>query len=53
MNNQEKLKIIREKAKKDAEKLFKEKTKDVQKELEKTFNLGNPKNLIKPDNKDE
>jgi hypothetical protein len=53
MNDQERLKIIKEQAKKDAEKIFKEKPKDVQKELEKTFTLGNPENLIKPDNKDE
>lgn len=53
MNEQERLKAIREKAKEEAEKLFKEKPKDVQKELEKTFTLGNPENLIKPDNKNE
>ena len=53
MNDQESLKTISDKAKQDAEKIFKEKPKGVQKELEKTFTLGNPENLIKPDNKDE
>lgn len=53
MTDQAKLKAIREKARKDAEKLFKEKPKEIQKELEKTFSLGNPENLVKPDNKDE
>jgi hypothetical protein len=53
MNELEKLKLIREKAKKDAIELFKEKPKEMQKELEKAFTLGNPENLIKPENEDE
>jgi len=53
MNEQERLKIIKEKAKIEAEKLFKEKPKDVQKELENTFSLGNPENLVKPENENE
>lgn len=53
MNDQAKSKSIREKSRKDAEKLFKGKPEEARKELEKTFSLGNPENLVKPDNKNE
>jgi len=53
MNDQERAQYAVEKAKESAKKLFKEKPKSIQKELEKETVLGNPENLVKPDNKDE
>ena len=53
MNDQKRIKEAKEKAKESAKELFKRKPKDIQEELEKETTLGNPENLIKPDNKDE
>lgn len=40
-------------AKKSAKQIFKEKSDEIKKELEKEAVLGNPENLIKPDDKNE
>lgn len=53
MTLEERIKKARERAKKSAEQLFKPLPKDIQKELEKETTLGNPENLVKPDNKGE
>lgn len=42
-----------EAAKSSAKQIFKEKPEDIKEELEKETTMGNSKNLVKPDNKDE
>lgn len=51
--NEEELKKIRDKAKESAKELLEEIPDDLKEELKKETVLGNPDNLIKPDNKDE
>ena len=53
MNHNDRIKKAIEKAKESANQIFKEKPDEIKKELEKETTLGNPENLIKPDNKDE
>ncbi|WP_153301518.1 hypothetical protein [Endozoicomonas arenosclerae] len=53
MTLEERIKKARERARKSAEQLFKPLPKEIQEELEKETALGNPENLVKPDNKDE
>lgn len=53
MNVGEIIKKAKEKAKESAKQIFKEKPDEIKEELEKETTLGNPDNLIKPDNSDE
>ncbi len=53
MKDDKRLKEAKERAKKRAEEIFKAKPKDIEAELEKESVLGNPKNLVRPDNVDE
>ena len=53
MTLEENIKQAKEKARESADQIFSEKPDEVKKELERETVLGNPENLIKPDNKDE
>lgn len=48
----EELKKIQDKAKKSAKELLEDIPEELKQELKKETVLGNPENLIKPDNKD-
>ncbi|WP_433998961.1 hypothetical protein [Endozoicomonas sp.] len=50
---EEHIKKTRERARKSAKQLLKPLCRDIQEELKKETTLGNPENLIKPDNRDE
>ena len=53
MIDNEKLEKAKEKAKKRAEEIFMPAPSEIEEELKKETTLGNPKNLILPDNKEE
>ena len=53
MIDSENLKKAKERAKKRAEKIFAPAPADIEEELKKESVSGNPKNLIRPDNKNE
>ena len=53
MNADKTLKEIEEQLKKSSDEIFKKKSAEIQKELEKETTLGSPKNLIEPSNKKE
>lgn len=53
MSSEERYKQAEEKAKESSKELFKEKPKEIEEEFKKETILGNPENLVKPDNKDE
>jgi hypothetical protein len=53
MNDHEKLEKIKEKMKQRAKEIFKPAPPEIEEELKKEKTLGNPKNLISPDNKEE
>ena len=53
MNLEERIKYAKEKAKESAQEIFKEKPEDIKEELEKDTTMGNPENLVKPDNQEE
>ncbi|WP_170941645.1 hypothetical protein [Cellvibrio mixtus] len=53
MNDHEKLEAIKEKMKQRAKEIFKPAPTDIEDELKREKILGNPKNLIRPDNKEE
>ncbi len=53
MTLEEKIKKAEEKAKESIVQIFNEKPDEIKKELEKERILGNPENLIKPDNENE
>lgn len=53
MNDDEKLEEIKEKMKKRAKEIFKPAPPEIEEELRREKTLGNPKNLIIPDNKEE
>lgn len=53
MSPEERIKLEKEKAKESSKELFKEKQKDVKEEFEKETVMGNPKNLVRPESKEE
>ncbi len=53
MNENERIKEIREKAKEAAKELLEELPEDIEEELRKEKTLGNPENLSKPEHNDE
>lgn len=53
MNNQKQLEKIKEKMKERAKEIFSPAPPEIEEELKKETTLGNPKNLVSPDNKDE
>ena len=53
MTPEDRIKQAKEKAKESAKRIFKKKTEDIQEELENESIMGNPENLVKPDNEDE
>lgn len=53
MIDNEKLEAIKEKMKQRAKEIFKPAPPDIEEELKKEKTLGNPKNLISTDNKEE
>ena len=53
MTDEERYQQAKIKAERRAKELFKNPTKDIEDELAKETTLGNPDNLVKPDNKEE
>lgn len=53
MTENDKLESAKERAKKRAKEIFKPAPPDIEEELKKETVLGNPENLVRPDNKDE
>ena len=53
MKDKDRLELAREKAKERSKELFKPVSKEIEDELGNETTLGNPKNLVKPDNKQE
>jgi hypothetical protein len=53
MTSAERINEAKEKAKESAKQIFKEKPNDIQKEFEEETVLGNPENLVKPENENE
>ena len=53
MNDEERIKKIREEAKKSAKELLEDVPEDIKDILRKEKTLGNPRNLSKPDDESE
>lgn len=53
MTDKDHLEKIKEKAKQRAKEIFRPASPDIEEELKKETTLGNPKSLVRPDNKEE
>jgi len=53
MNEEERIKRIKDKAKDSAKELFEDLPDDIKEELRKETTLGNPRNLVKPSAEEE
>jgi len=53
MNGKDDLEKVKERAKKRAEEIFRPAPPEIEEELKKEKTLGNPKNLVRPDNENE
>ena len=53
MSEKDRLEKAKERAKKRSEELFKPAPKEIEEELKNESVLGNPKNLVRPDNNSE
>ena len=53
MNDKDRIEEIKKKAKESAKELLEELPEDIENEFRKETTLGNPKNLIRPDNEEE
>lgn len=53
MTSKDDLEKAKERAKKRAEEIFRPAPPEIEEELKKEKTLGNPKNLVRPDNKNE